>query len=607
MIAPLLPDMRVASVATPARGAEGAPGAFAAMFALGDVAGGDDGSGVGGAGAAADPAMPEDASGWPLPLAPMAAGASPVLAPPGGDAGARAEVAPDRPAGLALPDAAAQALAVALTAAPPPVLALRASLPAVDPAPERPMPAGESPRVAVRTGDRGAVDVKEARATVPLRASGDPLPRGPAMAQGAGASWAEERTPSMPPGPSDLRPTATADLPRPALVTGVMQSDAAASQADPGAAPHPPAPGRWRGAEPPDVIPVAKGEHAAASGDAPRPRPVPVPAVPAADPGRLTDAPVAAGPALQGADTARGTSADPGERAAMPAEPPAKALPVPDDSAPGDAHARPKPPRDGLTAPPPAVAGGGIAAGADRAPPAPVTDPPAPTAALWTPPPGDPVPPIPGRAADARPGLSALSAAPEGADGAGARDAAVPVPQAPALPPAALAVDLVVPQADPGGMVAADGADGLPLAQAPASTSAAPPSPPVAAPAPAPLPQPAAPPVQGPTEFAIGSPDLGEVRLRLVTDGPAMQLLFLAERPDTLDLMRRNADLLMADLRALGLGQAALDFAGGGGAQGHSRAAPPEPPAPGRPPEAPADLRRPPPPSPNTAALNLRL
>lgn len=66
----------------------------------------------------------------------------------------------------------------------------------------------------------------------------------------------------------------------------------------------------------------------------------------------------------------------------------------------------------------------------------------------------------------------------------------------------------------------------------------------------------------------------GDVRLVILPEGEAPHLLFVAERAETLDLLRRSADLLSAELRALGLADARFDFAGRDGPGGQGRGNP---------------------------------
>lgn len=65
------------------------------------------------------------------------------------------------------------------------------------------------------------------------------------------------------------------------------------------------------------------------------------------------------------------------------------------------------------------------------------------------------------------------------------------------------------------------------------------------------------------TEILLSPDELG--RVRMVMGGPdRAQLVIWAERTDTLDLLRRNADSLGADLAAAGFGSASMEFREGG-------------------------------------------
>lgn len=64
----------------------------------------------------------------------------------------------------------------------------------------------------------------------------------------------------------------------------------------------------------------------------------------------------------------------------------------------------------------------------------------------------------------------------------------------------------------------------------------------------------------GITELRLSPEELGAVRIDLATEGDRASLVISAERQDTLDLMRRNADRLAGDLRAAGFQQLDLSF-----------------------------------------------
>lgn len=62
------------------------------------------------------------------------------------------------------------------------------------------------------------------------------------------------------------------------------------------------------------------------------------------------------------------------------------------------------------------------------------------------------------------------------------------------------------------------------------------------------------------------SPDeLGTLHMRVSMEGDSLRITLLADRPETLDLLRRHGDQLLADLRNLGFGGATLGFGSSGG------------------------------------------
>lgn len=70
----------------------------------------------------------------------------------------------------------------------------------------------------------------------------------------------------------------------------------------------------------------------------------------------------------------------------------------------------------------------------------------------------------------------------------------------------------------------------------------------------------------GAVELRLDPPELGKVRLELRFDSAdQVSITVHAERPETLDLLRRGADALDRDLRDAGLSLADLDFASSGG------------------------------------------
>jgi hypothetical protein len=67
----------------------------------------------------------------------------------------------------------------------------------------------------------------------------------------------------------------------------------------------------------------------------------------------------------------------------------------------------------------------------------------------------------------------------------------------------------------------------------------------------------------GIVELALSPQELGSVRIVLGTADGALTMQIAAERPETADLLRRNADLLLRDLHDAGIGNVSLHFGGG--------------------------------------------
>lgn len=84
---------------------------------------------------------------------------------------------------------------------------------------------------------------------------------------------------------------------------------------------------------------------------------------------------------------------------------------------------------------------------------------------------------------------------------------------------------------------------------------------------------------QGTVELSLAPQELGRLRMSLMQDGEAVRVLLTAERPETIDLMRRHADQLVQEFRQAGFSGATLSFGqwgpGGGGAQPLPQADPP--------------------------------
>lgn len=71
-------------------------------------------------------------------------------------------------------------------------------------------------------------------------------------------------------------------------------------------------------------------------------------------------------------------------------------------------------------------------------------------------------------------------------------------------------------------------------------------------------------PESGETELVLSPDELGQVRFSFRNVDGQLNIMISAERPETMALLRRNADLLGAELAQSGMGGAALDFGGGG-------------------------------------------
>lgn len=75
------------------------------------------------------------------------------------------------------------------------------------------------------------------------------------------------------------------------------------------------------------------------------------------------------------------------------------------------------------------------------------------------------------------------------------------------------------------------------------------------------------------TEISLSPEELGRLRLHLIPDGDRIQVILSAERPETLDLLRRNLEQFTADLRQMGFSSSAFGFAGWAGGQDRGREA----------------------------------
>lgn len=628
----ILPDLRAAAILPQTSAPPGDAGGFAAAFL--DVTDATPGAEGGGVPVDADPALPMTEPvareavvaavppGWGIASAVPRVPWSPIDGAGGGDAAPRGMPAPLAPAAEgAMPALPARSDARPLAS---PFAAFARG------------GAGPSPRT-----DAGGVPVApspDAPSDLPARAAaGGPLPA---------ADW-----PAVAPRPATSAP---------------LHFGAAMPIAPPnplGASPDP-----VRAARPGSFAPPGQGAIPSPVADAPLakglaldgPASATMPAVQGKGPAQPSDggAPViltgtaAVMPLAEGpAPVARGHSVAPPAEGAAPRALAPRAVLIP--SADGVATAAPG--HQAVVLPASAPAPAAVAPRADLATPV-LPDPPAadraamPEDTAASPPDAGPRPPVdrpaPGAAtpvpvtrdapagpADA-PALFAVVAPPDPDRRAEpGRDAVLPMvsPPAPMAPVTAAAVVLLraaglIPQGaegaavlDPAAVDAADWAEtALPPATPGGSTSG--PGPAMAAPSgPAPAVAPWTPPVaaapDGPAELTLEAPDLGQLRLRLSPEGEGMQLLFLVERPETLDLMRRHADALLADLRAAGLSQATLAFAGWDGAPGSDRGGNPSDATPPSPPDAAPEILASPPPAlrpvlppvAGGAVLNLRL
>jgi flagellar hook-length control protein FliK len=64
-------------------------------------------------------------------------------------------------------------------------------------------------------------------------------------------------------------------------------------------------------------------------------------------------------------------------------------------------------------------------------------------------------------------------------------------------------------------------------------------------------------------EFQLSPVELGRVKISIQTVDGAVSVLIAADRPDTIDLMRRHLDLLAADFREIGFHEARFTFSEG--------------------------------------------
>lgn len=77
----------------------------------------------------------------------------------------------------------------------------------------------------------------------------------------------------------------------------------------------------------------------------------------------------------------------------------------------------------------------------------------------------------------------------------------------------------------------------------------------------------------GAIELTLAPEELGRVRMIIHHDAQVMSVAIHADRPETLELMRRHSDLLAQEFRAQGFGGAAFSFSGGEGGAAERRPA----------------------------------
>ena len=80
----------------------------------------------------------------------------------------------------------------------------------------------------------------------------------------------------------------------------------------------------------------------------------------------------------------------------------------------------------------------------------------------------------------------------------------------------------------------------------------------------------------GALDVALSPDELGPLHLHVTTERGSLRIAMTVERPETLDLLRRHADQLLADLRQAGFGGATLSFGQGGTGDGRTTGTPPD-------------------------------
>lgn len=76
----------------------------------------------------------------------------------------------------------------------------------------------------------------------------------------------------------------------------------------------------------------------------------------------------------------------------------------------------------------------------------------------------------------------------------------------------------------------------------------------------------------GPVEVVLNPQELGRMRFEMHQQGDHLRVFLVAERPETLDLLRRHGEQLLSDLRQSGFGGASLSFGSWGQQAGDSQA-----------------------------------
>ncbi len=121
-------------------------------------------------------------------------------------------------------------------------------------------------------------------------------------------------------------------------------------------------------------------------------------------------------------------------------------------------------------------------------------------------------------------------------------------------------------------------------------------------------------PPHGPVEILLNPEELGHLRFEIHQKADQLRVVLSVERPETMDLLRRNADHLLGEFRAAGFPGASLSFGQWDHQNSNPRAAPdPHPPPPPPqdwdfdPPPPPPPLRRQSPEIAASTGLNIRL